>query len=151
MASRCCETLLCLLSQSLLPEVFLVIRLLTDLWRWQMMGATVWQSTSFQHLKAPSSRAACLRKRVLRIGYWWKIWPNSPSLVWENWGTTPSYSVKNRMQMDIPASSYLLRPRRWISAEIPDPVAATPRRADSTTLDSSCHSKESWLNHFGLL
>ena len=39
--SHSVRTLLCLLSQSLLPEVFLVIRLLTDLWRWQMMGATV--------------------------------------------------------------------------------------------------------------
>ena len=40
---------------------------------------------------------------------------------------------------------------KGISAEIPEPVAATPRRADSTTLDSSCHSKESWLDHFGLI
>ena len=40
---------------------------------------------------------------------------------------------------------------KGVSAEIPEPVAATPRRADSTTLDSSCHSKENWLNHFGLI
>ena len=87
---------------------------LTDLWRWQMMGATMWQSTSLRHLKAPSSRAACLQKRVLRSGYWWKIWPNSPSLVWENWGTILLCPVRNRIQMGIPGPSYLLAgPRRW--------------------------------------
>jgi len=64
-------------------------------------------------LKAPSSRAVCLQKRVFRSGYWQKIWPNSPSFLWENWGTTPLCPVKNRMQMGIPASSYLLaRPGR---------------------------------------
>ena len=40
---------------------------------------------------------------------------------------------------------------KGVSAEIPEPVAATPRRADSTTSGSSRHSKESWLNHFGLI
>ena len=40
---------------------------------------------------------------------------------------------------------------KGVSAEIPEPEAATPRRADSTTLDLSCHSKDSWLNHFGLV
>ena len=38
-----------------------------------------------------------------------------------------------------------------VSVQIPEPVAATLRRADSTTLDLSCHSKESWLDHFGLI
>jgi len=41
--------------------------------------------------------------------------------------------------------------KKAVSAEIPEPVAANPRRADSTTSDSSCHSKESWLDHFGLI
>ena len=40
---------------------------------------------------------------------------------------------------------------KGVSAEIPEPIAATPRRADSTTSDLSCHSKESWLDHFGLI
>ena len=39
---------------------------------------------------------------------------------------------------------------KGIFAEIPEPVAAAPRRADSTTSDLSYHSKESWLDHFGL-
>ena len=122
-----------------------------------MMGATMWQSASLWHLKALSSRAACLQKRVLRSGYWQKIWPNSLSLVWENWGTPPLCPVKNRMQMGIWASLLPLicwqgpeDDNKGISAEIPEPVAATPRRADSTTSDSSCHSKESWLSHYGL-
>ena len=32
---------------------------------------------------------------------------------------------------------------KGISAEIPEPEAATPRRPDSTALDLSCHSKDS--------
>ena len=32
---------------------------------------------------------------------------------------------------------------KGVSAEIPEPEAATPRRADSTTLDLSCHSRGS--------
>ena len=59
----------------------------------------------------------------------------------------PLCPVENRMQVGIPALSYLLaRPaggNKGVSAEIPEPEAATPRRADSTTLDLSCHSKDS--------
>ena len=32
---------------------------------------------------------------------------------------------------------------KGVSAEIPEPEAATPRRADSTTLDLSCNCKDS--------
>ena len=62
-------------------------------------------------------------------------------MVWENWGITPLCPVKNRMQMGIPAPSYLLaRPGRWEQRSFCwDPRA------------SSCHSKESWLDHFGLI
>ena len=67
------------------------------------------------------------------------LWLNSPSLVWENWGMIPSCPVKNRMQMGIPAPSYLLAsPRTWEQSSFCwDPRA------------SSYHSKESWLNHSG--
>jgi len=40
---------------------------------------------------------------------------------------------------------------KGVSAEIREPEAATPRRANSTTLHLSCHFKESWPNHFGLI
>ena len=69
------------------------------------------------------------------------LWPNNSSLVWENWGMIPSCPVKNRMQVGIPATSYLLaRPGRWEQRSFCwDPRAR------------SCHCKESWLNHFGLI
>ena len=89
---------------------------LTDLLRRRVMGASMWQSTSLcGHFEAPSFRAVCLWKRVLRSVYWWKIWPvtNSPSLVWENWGMIPSCPMKIRAQVGTPAPSYLLvRPGR---------------------------------------
>ena len=121
------------------------------------MGATTWQSTSLcGHLKAPSSRAACLRKRVLRSGYWWKIWPNSPRLVWEKIGErhhSALWKTGCRWASLLPLICWqgLEDGNKGVSAEIPEPIAATPRRADSTTSDLSCHSKESWLDHFGLI
>jgi len=41
--------------------------------------------------------------------------------------------------------------KKGVSAEIPESEAATPRRADSTPLDLSCHSEESRLEHFRLI
>ena len=125
------------------------------------MGDALWQSTLlygefyiWKHLP-PELFASGIKCLGAFIGGRSGLWLNSPYLVWENWGMIPSCPVKNRMQVGIPVPSYLLaRPRdgsKGVSAEIPEPEAATPRRAYSTTLDLSCHSKESWLDHFGLI
>ena len=69
------------------------------------------------------------------------LWLSSPSLVWENWRMIPLCPVENRMQVGIPAPSYLLaRPRRLEQRSF----CWDPRTRN-------CHSKESWLNHFGLI
>ena len=109
---------------------------LTDLWRWQMMGATVLQSASLWHLKAPSSRNACLWKRVLtgrRSGlispaWWGKIGERYHRALWETgcrWASLLPLICWQGSKDD----------NRGVSAEIPKPKSATPRRADSTTLD----------------
>jgi len=68
----------------------------------------------------------------------------------------PLCPVKNRMQV----GSSLLPLICWqgpedvnkeVSAEILKPEADTPKRADSTTSDLSCHSKERQHDHFGII
>ena len=108
--------LLSFMAQILLSEAFHMIRL----WlRWEM-DVAVWQSTSlcgpfciWKHLPPEllASRREC---SGVVTGGRSGLWLNSPSLVWKNWGMTPSCPVKNKMQMGIPAPSYLLvRPGRW--------------------------------------
>ena len=68
----------------------------------------------------------------------------------------PLYAVKAKNKLEPPCSLLSAGKAqkmgtKAVSAEIPEPVAATPRRSDSTTLDSSYHSKESRLDHFGLI
>jgi len=63
-------------------------------------------------------------------------------------GMISSFPVKNRMQVGtslLPLICWqgLEDGNKGVFAEIPKPEGATPKRADSSTLDLSCHSKES--------
>ena len=110
------ESFLVFLAQSLLSEVFLVIRL----WlRWEM-GVAMWQSMSlcgqFYIWKHPPPELLASGRECLGVvtGRRSGLWLNSPSLVWENWGMIPSCPGKNRLEMGIPAPSHLLaRPGKW--------------------------------------
>ena len=130
---------------------------LIDLLRSQMTGATMWQLTSlWQHLKAPSSRADCLGKRVLRSVYWWKIWPVT-KLLQLGTGKLGNVTIVSCEKQDAdghPCSllsagkarkmgtkEFLLRSQSQklpLQGELTQPLwiwAVTPKTADSTTLE----------------